>query len=640
MMKKILNTLLSLLICLSVILGCTLSGIGGLSANAVGNTVSDTEKLIDGIIAFKMKESGASSVQALINGNLAKNAGTGSEWYIFALSRYGKSYDFSSYAKALESYIAKNDISNAVVRERYALAFAATGYNREYIEEVLDSSVGELGIMSFVYGLHLLNNGYKSSKHSVSSVTDKLLSLQFEDNGWALNGNTADVDVTAMVIQSLAPQYSSSSKVKACVDKALTLLSSRQLASGGFTSYGKENPESSAQVMCALSALKINPFKDSRFIKNGKTMLDGMLKFRLADGSFIHVEDSGYNHNATVQSLYCLVAVWRYMKGLSPIYTLGKTTPDSAPSEKTTSPKETTSSADKKNPTKPISPSASSADNGVQSSSENKTASAQSQTSTENGTEENQGTTAPEKDAENLTAENGGKNNKDSSDKNEQEEPSIKDNKNGKKKFSGYKLWALLAIWIIALVICAVLFFVKKRNKFNFIAVILVAALLSCAVIFTDFSSTADYYGDNSLSESQDSEKETLCVTISISCEQIVGKADKEYIPSDGMILKEESFVLPKGSTVYDCLVAAAKKHRIQIENDAQTGNSYENAYIKGINHIYEFDFGDMSGWTFLVNGEFSSVGCGQYVLSDSDKIEWIYSLTPASDVVNFTTSQ
>ena len=631
---------MSLLICLSVILGCTLSGIGGLSANAVGNTVSDTEKLIDGIIAFKMKESGASSVQALINGNLTKNAGTGSEWYIFALSRYGKSYDFSSYAKALEGYIAKNDISNAVVRERYALAFAATGYNREYVEEVLDSSVGELGIMSFVFGLHLLNNGYKSSKHSVSSVTDKLLSLQFEDNGWALNGNTADVDVTAMVIQSLAPQYSSSSKVKACVDKALTLLSSRQLASGGFTSYGKENPESSAQVMCALSALKINPFKDSRFIKNGKTMLDGMLKFRLADGSFIHVEGSGYNHNATVQSLYCLVAVWRYMKGLSPIYTLGKTTPDSAPSEKTTSQKETENSADKENPTKPISPSASSADNGVQSSSENKTASAQSQTSTENGTEENQGTTAPEKDAENLPDENDGKNNNSSSDKNEQEEPSIKDNKNGKKKFSGYKLWALLAIWIIALVICAVLFFAKKRNKFNFIAVILVAALLSCAVIFTDFSSTADYYGDNSLSESQDSEKETLCVTISISCEQIVGKADKEYIPSDGMILKEESFVLPKGSTVYDCLVAAAKKHRIQIENDAQTGNSYENAYIKGINHIYEFDFGDMSGWTFLVNGEFSSVGCGQYVLSDSDKIEWIYSLTPASDVVNFTTSQ
>ena len=43
---------------------------------------------------------------------------------------------------------------------------------------------------------------------------------------------------------------------------------------------------------------------------------------------------------------------------------------------------------------------------------------------------------------------------------------------------------------------------------------------------------------------------------------------------------------------------------------------------------IYEFDFGDLSGWTFAVNGEKSSVGCDVKTLADGDVIEWTYTLT------------
>jgi hypothetical protein len=50
--------------------------------------------------------------------------------------------------------------------------------------------------------------------------------------------------------------------------------------------------------------------------------------------------------------------------------------------------------------------------------------------------------------------------------------------------------------------------------------------------------------------------------------------------------------------------------------------------YISGISYIYEFDFGDLSGWTYTVNGQRSSVGAGEYKLSDGDAIVWEYTLT------------
>ena len=51
----------------------------------------------------------------------------------------------------------------------------------------------------------------------------------------------------------------------------------------------------------------------------------------------------------------------------------------------------------------------------------------------------------------------------------------------------------------------------------------------------------------------------------------------------------------------------------------------YETAYIRGIANIYEFDCGELSGWTYKVNNKSPNVGCSLYELKDGDKIEWIY---------------
>ena len=58
-----------------------------------------------------------------------------------------------------------------------------------------------------------------------------------------------------------------------------------------------------------------------------------------------------------------------------------------------------------------------------------------------------------------------------------------------------------------------------------------------------------------------------------------------------------------------------------------------EMVYISGINYLYEFDFGDLSGWVYHVNGVSPSVGCGEYKLSDGDRIEWLYTCNLGNDL-------
>ena len=41
----------------------------------------------------------------------------------------------------------------------------------------------------------------------------------------------------------------------------------------------------------------------------------------------------------------------------------------------------------------------------------------------------------------------------------------------------------------------------------------------------------------------------------------------------------------------------------------------YNSAYIEGINNLYEFDCGELSGWMYKVNGWFPNYGCSRYQL-------------------------
>jgi hypothetical protein len=59
----------------------------------------------------------------------------------------------------------------------------------------------------------------------------------------------------------------------------------------------------------------------------------------------------------------------------------------------------------------------------------------------------------------------------------------------------------------------------------------------------------------------------------------------------------------------------------------------YNSNYIEGINNLYEFDAGELSGWMYKVNGWFPNYGSSRYVLKDGDVIEWVYTCDLGRDV-------
>ena len=114
----------------------------------------------------------------------------------------------------------------------------------------------------------------KSSKQTTrQALVSYLLDAEITDEdgnksgGWNYDtaSKEADVDMSAMVLQALAPYYDSSSDVKAACDRTLERLSGIQKESGAFESWGSENASSTAEVIVALTALGVDVDGDQRF---------------------------------------------------------------------------------------------------------------------------------------------------------------------------------------------------------------------------------------------------------------------------------------------------------------------------------------------------------------------------------------
>ena len=118
-------------------------------------------------------------------------------------------------------------------------------------------------------------------------------------------------------------------------------------------------------------------------------------------------------------------------------------------------------------------------------------------------------------------------------------------------------------------------------------------------------------------------------VYIEIRCNTILnnmgdltpGKA--EFVPSNGVILPMVQVPFYENETVFDVLNRICKKANIQIEYSWTP--LYGSYYIEGINHLYEFDCGEQSGWMYKVNEWFPNYGCSSYYVEDGDVIVWCY---------------
>lgn len=86
-------------------------------------------------------------------------------------------------------------------------------------------------------------------------------------------------------------------------------------------------------------------------------------------------------------------------------------------------------------------------------------------------------------------------------------------------------------------------------------------------------------------------------------------------------------FSISADENALELLYDAVKAYSLQIEVDGVSGETVNTAYVRGIASLYEFDFGDLSGWTYTVNGVRPSVGCGACPVHDGDRIMWLYTV-------------
>ena len=137
--------------------------------------------------------------------------------------------------------------------------------------------------------------------------------------------------------------------------------------------------------------------------------------------------------------------------------------------------------------------------------------------------------------------------------------------------------------------------------------------------------------------EEQETKDTNLYCTFTITCSTILDNMDDldpekiELVPKDGIILKKQKVQFKEGESVYDVLVKVCKDNNIHMESSWTP--MYNSAYIEGINNLYEFDCGSLSGWMYKVNEWFPNYGCSRYVLKNGDDVVWCYTCNLGYDV-------
>lgn len=276
----------------------------------------------------------------------------GGDWIVLGLERAGrKTPNIKDYYNVVIKFV-QEEINNneqlhrakSTENSRVILALTAAGYDvtnvtgHNLLMGLTDMEyVKEQGVNGPIWALIAFdshNYEIPVNNKAVEQVTREkliayILEKQLDDGGWTLSGTKTDVDMTGMALAALAPYYSKNEQVKAAVDKALVCLSTMQNADGGFGSVaekGSATAESAAQVIVALTALGIDPNTDSRFVKNGRSVVNALCDYAVEGGGFKHVSFLGLNGMATEQGYYALAAYFRFLDKKTSLYNMSDVT--------------------------------------------------------------------------------------------------------------------------------------------------------------------------------------------------------------------------------------------------------------------------------------------------------------------------
>ncbi|MEF9918233.1 MAG: Ig-like domain-containing protein, partial [Eubacterium sp.] len=298
----------------------------------------------------KMTKDGIASGQQFVN--TVDNNAYGAEWNIFAMARSGGDVGKGNVEAWYDDVVSKTQagtyFSNPTDIARVALAINASGRDA--------MNVGGINLIEKLYNYPNLSNATSNamafalitmdSKNytlpsdaacSREKMIDELLLYQKDNGGFGLNkeGQTVSIDMTAMILQSLSTYNDDTHpKVKAAAEKGLTYLKNNMTGECGFIDSGSENSNSTAQVLTALTSLKIDPTKEENgFTRSNKNIITNLDSYKVTTGGFKYKStdpNTKANGMATQQVLYALESYQRLMDGTNKLYDLtdvGSVTP-------------------------------------------------------------------------------------------------------------------------------------------------------------------------------------------------------------------------------------------------------------------------------------------------------------------------
>ena len=286
-------------------------------------------------------EQTGATLNAAAQANAPQVGSVGGEWLVLGLARSGFATNeeyYQNVVKYVQEHInEKGQLSPRVSTDnsRLILALTAAGYDvtdvggHNLLRGLSDLNyIKKQGINGPIFALLALDshdydvpkNDDSTKQTTREALLDCILSAQLDNGGWSFDEN-ADVDLTAMALQALAP-YQSDERVAAATQKAIELLSSMQEENGGFASWGSNNSNTAAQVVIALSALNIDALKDERFVKNGASVLEAVCRFYTGKGSFGYADAQTADQMSTEQCYLALAAYFRMLDGKTALYNM------------------------------------------------------------------------------------------------------------------------------------------------------------------------------------------------------------------------------------------------------------------------------------------------------------------------------
>jgi hypothetical protein len=293
-----------------------------------------------GIVTYEKHKNGIPEGDSLLSGRIAEDAGyDSSDWLAIGAVRSGLEKDTSEYFSVWKMRIEEEysddtaiDRLNATDWHRAVLTGICLGANPNDISDVdllgrgtylrgegrpLDAQ----GLNGEIWALIAMDScDWKlpeGAKPDRTEIIHTIINSRNSDGGFSLTvgDGRSDPDITAMALQALSP-YRCCEETEDTVARAVDYLAESQ--------SDTDNCETTAQIICALCCLDIDPDEDSRFAG----LTDELISYANDDGGFAHNKGGESSELASSQALIALCSIQRLRAGERSVYDMNEGLPE------------------------------------------------------------------------------------------------------------------------------------------------------------------------------------------------------------------------------------------------------------------------------------------------------------------------